>query len=189
MPLVLTSRPTRKSGGRKVESKKFLKANPCCDQRSCHAGKRESEVNVLAAKEPSGAICTIAEDEWVEIEVAVDSGATETVMGEEPLSGIVDITEGPACRGGVTYEVADGTEIPNLGRESFWVSPNKEDRGGGHSPGLCGEHNAYERYQGCRPRQSSDLRRRWKSHRRQTWVSRKGRRVFEGPDSKSDRIQ
>ena len=69
------------------ESKKFLKANPCCNQRSCNAAKRESEVNVLVAKEPSGAICTIAEDEWVEIEVAVDSSATETVMGKKRSSG------------------------------------------------------------------------------------------------------
>ena len=96
-----------------------MKANPCCDQRSCHTANREREINVLVAKEPSGAICTIAEDEWVEIEVAVDSGATETVMGEETFTGIVDIAEGPACRRGVTYEVADGTEIPNLGERKL----------------------------------------------------------------------
>ena len=58
----------------------------------------------------------------MEIEAVVDSGATETVMGEETLSGIVDITEGPACRRGVTYEVADGSEIPNLG------APKREGR-------------------------------------------------------------
>ena len=54
-------------------------------------------------KEPTGAICTVAEDDWVEIEVAIDSGATETAMAEETLNGIVDITEGPALRRGVTY--------------------------------------------------------------------------------------
>ena len=32
----------------------------------------------------------IAEDEWVEVDVAVDSGATETVMSEETLSGVID---------------------------------------------------------------------------------------------------
>ena len=55
----------------------------------------------------------------MEIEIAVDSGATETVMAEETLSGIVDITEGPALKRGVSYEVADGTEIPNLGERKF----------------------------------------------------------------------
>ena len=71
------------------------------------------------AKETTGAICTVAEDEWVEIEVAIDSAATETVMAEETLSGFVHITEGPALRRGVTYEVANGVEIPNLGERKF----------------------------------------------------------------------
>ena len=37
----------------------------------------------LKATEPAG-INAVAEGEWVEIEIAVDSGATETVMSEEP---------------------------------------------------------------------------------------------------------
>ena len=61
----------------------------------------------------------MADDEWVEIEVAVDSGATETVMGEETLNGIIDISESSACKRGVTYEVANGTQIPNLGERRF----------------------------------------------------------------------
>ena len=35
------------------------------------------------------------------------------------MNGVIDITEGPAMRSGVTYEVADGTEIPNLGERKF----------------------------------------------------------------------
>ena len=61
----------------------------------------------------------MAEDEWVEIEIAVDSGATETVMSEETLNGIIDITESAACKRGIVYEVADGTQIPNLGEGKF----------------------------------------------------------------------
>ena len=61
----------------------------------------------------------MAEDEWVEIEIAVDSGATETVMSEETLNGIIDITESAACKRGIVYEVADGTQIPNLGDRKF----------------------------------------------------------------------
>ena len=63
--------------------------------------------------EPAG-INAIAEDEWVEMDLAADSGATETVMSEETLNGIIDITDGACCKRGVVYEVADGTQIPNL---------------------------------------------------------------------------
>ena len=97
-----------------------MNANPYCDQESCkNTEKDRNELHVLVAKEPSGAICTVAEDEWIEIEVAIDSGATETVMAAETLNGIVDITEGPALRRGVTYEVANGVETPNLGERKF----------------------------------------------------------------------
>ena len=59
-----------------------------------------------------------AEGEWEQIEMAVDSGATETVVGEDMLQGI-KLTEGEACRKGVQYEVASGTLIPNLGEKQF----------------------------------------------------------------------
>ena len=32
---------------------------------------------------------------------------------------MIDITEGAACKRGVTYEVANGVEIPNLGERKF----------------------------------------------------------------------
>ena len=47
--------------------------------------------------EPGG-VNVVAEGDWVEIDVAVDSGATETVMGEDTLVGVVDITEGAAFK-------------------------------------------------------------------------------------------
>ena len=56
--------------------------------------------------------------EWQEIEMAVDSGATETVMGEEMLPEI-EIKPGLASKRGVKYEVANGTRIPNLGERKF----------------------------------------------------------------------
>ena len=55
----------------------------------------------------------------MQIDVQVDSGATETVMAESTLQGVIDITEGPAFKRGVTYEVANGAEIPNLGERKF----------------------------------------------------------------------
>ena len=55
----------------------------------------------------------------MEIDVAVDSGATETVMSEDTLNGVIDITDSAACKRGIVYEVADGTQIPNLGERKF----------------------------------------------------------------------
>ena len=45
-------------------------------------------------------INSVADDECVEIDVTLDSGATETLMAESTLNGIVDISEGPAFRRG-----------------------------------------------------------------------------------------
>ena len=112
----LATAPRKKKG--KPESERFLEATPCCSDGNCKSTSRD-ELRVLVAKEPTGTICTVADDEWVEIDVAIDSGATETVMAEATLNGIVDITEGPALRRGVTYEVANGVEIPNLGERKF----------------------------------------------------------------------
>ena len=50
--------------------------------------------------------------------MAVDSGATETVMGEDMLTEI-EIKPGMASKRGVKYEVANGTRIPNLGERNF----------------------------------------------------------------------
>ena len=56
-------------------------------------------------------INAVADDEWVAVEISVDSGATETVMSEEILNGIIDIMESAACKRGIVYEVADGALI------------------------------------------------------------------------------
>ncbi|MDA8582759.1 hypothetical protein N9L68_00970 [bacterium] len=60
----------------------------------------------------------VADGEWEEIELAVDSGASETVAHEGVLQS-VETTDGDAKKKGVQYEVADGTLIPNLGEKSF----------------------------------------------------------------------
>ncbi len=56
--------------------------------------------------------------EWEEIELAVDSGAPETVVGEGDLLSI-ELKEGAASRRGTEYEVANGVRIPNLGEKRF----------------------------------------------------------------------
>ena len=50
--------------------------------------------------------------------MAVDSGATETVAGEDMIKG-VETKPGEATRRGVQYEVASGELIPNLGEKNF----------------------------------------------------------------------
>ena len=55
---------------------------------------------------------------WEELEMAVDSGASETVIQEDALDS-VHLVEGEAKRRGIQYEFADGTLIPNLGEKSF----------------------------------------------------------------------
>ena len=61
-------------------------------------------------------ISSVEEDLWQEIEMVVDSGATETVVGTDMLTHITT-TEGDACRRGVQYEVASGELIDNLGEK------------------------------------------------------------------------
>ena len=48
----------------------------------------------------------------------VDSGATETVMPDGMLMS-VGIREGAKARQGITYEVANGVSIANLGEREF----------------------------------------------------------------------
>ena len=65
--------------------------------------------------EPEG-VNAVKASEWEEIEMAVDSGASETVIGEDMLTSI-ETKEGPASKRGVQYEVANGVRIPNLGEK------------------------------------------------------------------------
>ena len=58
--------------------------------------------------------------QWEEMEIAVDSGASETVIGEDTLKGVT-VTEGEQSRRGVKYEVANGERIPNLGEKKMRI--------------------------------------------------------------------
>jgi len=74
-------------------------------------------IKMLGTVLPDG-LNRVEDEEWEEIEMAIDSGATETVVGEDMLTS-VDTVEGEAFRRGVKYEVASGTLIPNLGEKRF----------------------------------------------------------------------
>ena len=49
--------------------------------------------------------------------MAVDSGASATVIGEEDLSSIQAVGANPD----IHYETADGTKIPHLGSKTFYA--------------------------------------------------------------------
>ena len=61
---------------------------------------------------------------WEEIELAVDSGASETVVGPA-MAQSADLQEGNTFKRNKVYEMADGVTIPNLGEKEF-VGVSKE---------------------------------------------------------------
>ena len=92
----------------------------CCADVGCEGRNNDDDSESDQVKQkvlglrtilPEG-IKPIAEDEWVQIDVKVDSGATETVMPEEMLQGVID-------RQGVKYKAANGQSVPNLGQRQF----------------------------------------------------------------------
>lgn len=88
----------------------------------CEGGHGKiQQVGVLApfmTIEPEGFNTVDCHEEWEQVEMAVDSGASETVLSVDQLQG-VELKEGAAYRRGVQYEVANGVRIPNLGEKVF----------------------------------------------------------------------
>ena len=58
----------------------------------------------------------IKADGWEEFEMAVHSGVSETVFGEEMVV-TASMRESDGSRRGVEYKVANGESIPNLGEK------------------------------------------------------------------------
>ena len=80
--------------------------------------KNKKNINTLKKVTLAGVNAMEEVQGWEEVEMAVDSGATETVVGEDMIKG-VETRQGEATRRGVQYEVASGDLIPNLGEKSF----------------------------------------------------------------------
>ena len=79
--------------------------------------RRWGTINVLREIVPEG-INNLGDQEWEELEMTVDSGATETVINDDMLQNI-DTKQGNAYKRGVKYEVANGEVIDNLGEKTF----------------------------------------------------------------------
>jgi len=62
----------------------------------------------------SNDLSAVGQQEWVEVEATVDSGACDTVMSQDECKHI-DVVSSEKSRAGFQYEVANGQEIPNQG--------------------------------------------------------------------------
>ena len=79
---------------------------------------RREHTNICVAIEPEGAKAVKQDEEWEEIKLAADSGATDTVIfpGELPS---IELREGAPYKRGVEYEMANSSLCPNLGGKQF----------------------------------------------------------------------
>ena len=78
--------------------------------------KRTGQLKPIITIEPEGLNAFTADGEWEEIELTVDSGATESVAPDRMPSS-VPASVGAASRRGVQYEVANGERIANEGQK------------------------------------------------------------------------
>jgi hypothetical protein len=79
--------------------------------------KNNCKISSLTTVMPPG-VNAIRNAKWEEIDMAVDSGASETVVSDEMIPN-VETEAGVASKRGVQYEVASGELIPNLGEKNF----------------------------------------------------------------------
>ena len=88
------------------------------EKRSAQQMPQSAEkLNMLATIQPES-LNVVSHDGWEELELTVDSGASETVVPEGMVNS-VEVKEGPAAKSGVQYECANGDRIPNLGEQKF----------------------------------------------------------------------
>ena len=83
------------------------------DRHADHRVHKAARNNRTGGPEPP-----IGSNEWEEIEVPVDSGATENAMSPDALVS-VPITSSPAFVRGAKYEVANGSRFPTPASESL----------------------------------------------------------------------
>ena len=100
----------RRSRWRKNHAKMLTE----CEHDGCLCDDRPGKLQLLKVMDAEP-ICKITESGFEEIELAVDSGATETVVGEKMLSSI----NTKSGRKGVRYETATGDIVENLGQKEF----------------------------------------------------------------------
>ena len=101
------------------ESKKRINKNTRHENEKKFSVKETSEMlKPIRTIEPEGLHRVSADGRWEEIELAVDSEASESVVPPSMPESIQTV-EGSASRRGVKYEVANGEQIPNEGEKKF----------------------------------------------------------------------
>ena len=83
---------------------------------SCWAFENTNQLRIPTEKGPQSLRPLCSTEEWEYVEFILDSGATATVIPPN-VGKAYAIQPGDASRAGVTYEVANGEEIPNLGEK------------------------------------------------------------------------
>lgn len=73
----------------------------------------ESFLGVMTLRQPKGTILALVPQDWGEIELTVDSGASDTVMPEGTCP-LISLLESVGSKAGYEYEVANGEGLPNL---------------------------------------------------------------------------
>ena len=86
--------------------------------------KLSRPLSIMTVKAETKPLMSVSTPEWQEIEITVDSGAYDTVMPVD-MCGHISICSTPESRGGLTYEVANGECLPNVGeRRCFMMTEN-----------------------------------------------------------------
>ena len=82
------------------------------------------KLGILKAIIPEGCNAVGPTKEWEEVEFAVDSGASETVVGSDMLESVPTQPSAGSKRG-IEYEVANGVTTPNEGESILWRTQRK----------------------------------------------------------------
>ena len=72
----------------------------------------------MATVEPKTVMSCASTPDWEEVDFTVDSGASETVISEGMVTSVETKPSAASLRG-VSYEVANGETIPNLGEKEI----------------------------------------------------------------------
>ena len=103
----------RTRGQKKAERKKARSLIIKDDHEDCACCPK---LNILSTVNPVGAVSKLEGEQWEEMVMAVDSGASETVVnGEQAKSIATQPSEG--SKAGVKSEVADGSFVHNEGEK------------------------------------------------------------------------
>ena len=91
---------------------------PDGDAEPAESGRKAIGQLRMLFEVPTARINSIQTDGWEEVDLVVDSGASETVIAPDMLQ-TVELRTGNTSKRGLGYEVADGTRIKNQGEKSL----------------------------------------------------------------------